>query len=354
MKKIIFLLVVTVSTAVFCNCSDLFQKEEQGEILIYFEKSFFKGTRASADIPDEGDFLITVTDSGGNEIFSGTYASSPETIKVDAGSYTVSAISRKFEEPLYDAPQFGDSQVITVASSKTVSVQLNCRQLNCGVRISLDPCFRTAFPEGVLYLSGASGMLMYGYSEHRTAYFKPGGFTLSLHTGESERIICTRTLEAEQMLSLNLSANLEDNASTSGISLQIDTARNWISESIIVGDEGAGSFESAYDVVQAREHIGEKNVWVSGYLVGVATNTNKFSFTTPFSKNTNVVIGLRSTSTDSKYLMAVELPKGDIRDELNLQYNPDLLGKKILLKGTITAAYYGIPGIKDISSYEMD
>jgi hypothetical protein len=49
----------------------------------------------------------------------------------------------------------------------------------------------------------------------------------------------------------------------------------------------------------------------------------------------------------------VQLPSGDLRDVLNLVDNPGLLGTKVYLKGDIVEAYYGIPGIKNISEYRL-
>ena len=40
-----------------------------------------------------------------------------------------------------------------------------------------------------------------------------------------------------------------------------------------------------------------------------------------------------------------------MREALNLASNPSNLGKKLYLKGDIVSAYYGIPGIKNISDY---
>ena len=49
----------------------------------------------------------------------------------------------------------------------------------------------------------------------------------------------------------------------------------------------------------------------------------------------------------------MQLPTGSIRDELNLVDHPELLGRKVSLKGDIVEAYYGIPGIKNITDYEL-
>ena len=49
--------------------------------------------------------------------------------------------------------------------------------------------------------------------------------------------------------------------------------------------------------------------------------------------------------------MSVQLLKGDIRDALNLVDNPELLGRKVYMKGDIVESYYGIPGIKNITDF---
>ena len=49
--------------------------------------------------------------------------------------------------------------------------------------------------------------------------------------------------------------------------------------------------------------------------------------------------------------MSVQLSQGDIRNALNLIDNPNLLGKKIYLKGDIVEAYYKLPGIQNLSDY---
>lgn len=344
---ILALAALTAATA----CADLLQPQAQGEIRVSFDSSIKSLTKSQPDIPSPDDFFLTVTDSGGKTIYDGLFGSSPETIMVKAGSYTVSAVSRKFSEPLYDAPQYGDTQVVSVVSGQSVCVQLTCTQLNCGVKLNLDEYFRTAYPNGVLYLKGTGGSLMYGYSEKRTAYFQPGGLILTIFNQGSESTLCTRTIEARQMLTLGLSATLDESRTAGGIRLQVDTSRTWTADNIISGG-GDGGSSDAYNVSDARSHIGEDGVWVEGYAVGVATNTGKFSFTPPFSKNTNIVLGLRSTSVDSQYLLSVELPKGDMRDALNLVDNPSLQGRKLKLKGSLVDAYYGIPGLKNVSAYE--
>ena len=331
------------------SCRDLLSggEDETGAICVHFTAT--KG--GLSQIPDTGEFTLVVLASDGSTIYSGLYSQSPETIIVSAGNYTVSALSCRFSEPVFDCPQWGATQIVSVAAGQTASVYLECTQLNCGIRLLPDATFRTAFPRGTIYLKSAEGSLMYSYNESRTAYFKAGTVGVLLENEGTTQTLCSRTMEAAEMLTLGLSAS--EGNTTSGITVAVDTTRSWTSDNFHVGDDQSGPAE-AWDVTEARSHIGETDVWVQGYIVGVATGTGKFQFSGTFSKNTNIILGLRSNSTDKDYLLSVELPKGNARDALNLQDNPDLLGKKVAVKGDLVSAYYGIPGLKSADDWSLD
>ena len=112
--------------------------------------------------------------------------------------------------------------------------------------------------------------------------------------------------------------------------------------------------ENAYSIVEARDFVPQKDVWVYGYIVGVATGTGKFSFEPPFLKNTNIILGPRSFTDESKYCLSVELRSKDIREELNLADNPSMKGRQLYIKGDLVESYYGIPGLKNITEYQFD
>ena len=125
-------------------------------------------------------------------------------------------------------------------------------------------------------------------------------------------------------------------------------------EDLFKPDVPAGPPESWYDVLEARERAGEDDVWVLGYIVGVASGSRRIVFGGPFSKNTNLVLGFRDTTTVRDDCLSVQLPSGPIRDALNLVDHPDLAGREIYIKGDLVDAYYGIPGLKSPSDYWMD
>ena len=170
----------------------------------------------------------------------------------------------------------------------------------------------------------------------------------------------TRNLQARDMLVLKVNvAHSEEpseaDAPYANVSVAVDTTRNWISEAYEIG---GGSLkgsdpDDAMTVAQARGSAGAEDVWVSGYIVGGDLTSTSASFESPFSSKTNIVLGPKSTSSDRSACMSVQLPAGNVREVLNLVDNPLNLGRKVLLKGNIVETYYGIPGIKNITDFEL-
>ena len=137
--------------------------------------------------------------------------------------------------------------------------------------------------------------------------------------------------------------------------MAVDTTRNWISDTYVIGgqnDKGSAATD-AMTVSQARSAVGDKDVWVCGYIVGGDLTSASASFDEPFTSRTNILLGPKSSTVDKDACLSVQLPSGDLRDVLNLVDNPRLLGTKVYLKGDIVEAYYCIPGIKNISEYRL-
>ena len=121
------------------------------------------------------------------------------------------------------------------------------------------------------------------------------------------------------------------------------------------GDDDSGTdLDNAYSVAQAADHIGEDDIWVFGYIVGgdlsSAGTTVK---TSKFTKATHLAIAARSSVTTKASCIAVELPKGPVRDALNLVDHPDLVGTRVYLKGSLVASYFGTTGLKAVSDYVL-
>ncbi len=328
------------------SCDGVFRTSEAEKG--YLNVEFLDGKSV---VPDRDDFILSVTDAGGRSIYYGKYGDAPRTIIADPGSYTVSAVSREFDEPLFDAPQYGDTQKTVVEAGQTSDVFLECVQQNAGIKLKVDRDFLKSHPDGTLLVKSGYGKLMYAYSETRVAYFKPGVVTVLLSEGQSEVTLFKRALDARQVLVVNITADF-DAETKGGVLIQVDTSRNWICENYEMGAESSDSGVSeALSVEQAKANAGVTDVWVYGYIVGGDLSSSKCSFDSPFSSRTNIVLASKTSCRDKQACLSVQLSKGDVRDALNLVDNPGNLGRKVYLKGDVVASYYGIEGLQGISEY---
>ena len=190
----------------------------------------------------------------------------------------------------------------------------------------------------------------------------PGSVSVILKEGTSSQTLVTRNLEAREILSLGITCPSSAGTSADGgssISIRVDTLRTWTEEEYTIGsgqgDPGVSSSE-AYSVSQAKEHAGEKGVWVCGYIVGgdLSSSKNGIKFEPPFESMTCIAIASRSSVSEKSSCMSVQLVKGDFREALNLVEHPELIGRKVYLKGDIEASYYGIPGLKNLTGYSFN
>lgn len=311
-------------------------------------------TRAVASYPDTNSFILTLTNSKGVKLYDGTFGAAPDKFELDPGSYTVKAVSCEFDSPLFDCPQYGDEQVVTVEAGKEISARLDCRQLNAGLRLNVDYSFRVTYPDAVLYAKSAEGRLMYTYTEGRIGFFKPGSITLQLERNGAQESLFTRTISEQEILTINLSAaGGPVGQSGGGITMEVDTSRIWIVENFCYGQDGGSDISDAFSIDEAKAHVGNKGVWVYGYIVGGDMTSSACSFEAPFTSRTNIAIAAKSSCTDKSACIAVQLQKGDIRDALNLVDNPSLLGRQVFLKGTIVEAYFGITGLQNLTEYSF-
>lgn len=328
----------------------------EGVLRIAFASDVGEMTRSATDVPDTSDFILTVTDSQGKVIYSGAYGDCPESMSVAAGNYVVKALSSEFSKPEFSSPQYGDEQCVVVPDGSVADVRLVCRQMNSGVRLRIAKDFLTKCPDGVLFLKSDQGKLMYGYSEKRIAYFLPGNVSLILSENGKDQVLMSRTLLAQEVLSLGVSVASSGASSTgSHISVAVDTTRNWVDDAYVIGGQGTNGSDmsDAMTVSAARSSAGSKDVWVCGYIVGGDLTSANASFDEPFTSRTNILLGPKSSTSDRDACLSVQLSAGDMRDELNLVDNPGYLHRKIYLRGDLVDAYYGIPGMKNISQYSM-
>jgi hypothetical protein len=138
---------------------------------------------------------------------------------------------------------------------------------------------------------------------------------------------------------------------------------NWINtptESATIDQDSlpyAGSSENPYTIEEAKGNMGEKDVWVKGYIVGYYSGTSYSSFVNnaeSVTKNTNIALASSATETDPAKTFPVSLSAGsDIKDVLNLQEHPENLSKEILIKGDLES-YYGTVGMKTVKNVTIN
>lgn len=340
--------------AVLLSCDDFGKKagKTTGELRWTLDRTAF--TKAAEALPDTNDFILTVCDAGGNILYEGPYGESPEVLEVEEGYYTVGVVSVRFSTPAFDRPQYGDEQVVKVPAGGGVTVKLTCTLLNAGIRLKTGEDFLQAYPDGILYVKQADTRLKYQYRETRIAYVKPGEATVQLYNQDAFETLFTRTLEAREILTVSISAPARDDSGKSSIQVQTDTTKIWEDEHFTIGQSNNSPASGDISVGEAQNHIGEEDIWVTGYIVGGDLTSNGNSVkTADIAKNTHLALADRASVTSKSSCLAVELPKGKVRDALNLVDHPDLIGRRVSVKGDIVEKYYGTVGLKSTSDFEI-
>ncbi|CCY11889.1 uncharacterized protein BN460_00013 [Porphyromonas sp. CAG:1061] len=118
-----------------------------------------------------------------------------------------------------------------------------------------------------------------------------------------------------------------------------------------VVDEGDGTEANPYSIAQAISKQGENGKYVKGYIIGAATS-GKGGPKLIESSKTNIMLAESMDETDVAKMIPVELPKGNVREALNLVQHPENKGKLVAVKGDLTA-YFSAPGLKNVKVYKF-
>lgn len=124
---------------------------------------------------------------------------------------------------------------------------------------------------------------------------------------------------------------------------------------------GTGAWNNpmtAYQLRLGSVNPERKEVWVTGYIVGVCNtdignilNAKCAQFEGPFGTDTNLLIAMTPDETNFANCATVQLPSGPVRDGLNLASNADNLGKLVTIKGVSGRKYCGAYGLRDCTDY---
>lgn len=351
-----FVLLGVISSIVLASCQKVPQSAEpDGSITFRIVKPLESTLTKSGSMPDTNAFILTVKGNSGDTLYSGKYGQRPAEISVPSGTYEISLISREFDVPEFESPQYGDHKVIVVSNGERVVVSFLCKQLNSGVKLSFTQKFTDKFSGGQIMIVQEGSKLPYSYTETRIAYIKAANVDFFFAAGDSTQALFSRTFGAGEIHFIELDASTSK--SESSFSIVLDTTVVRITEKILIGDGyygGDGSTAATALTVNAAKSRTGETVWVWGYIVGGDMSTSSMSFTGPFTKNTHFAIAADASETLKANCFSVGYTKEAIRGVLNLVDNPSNLGRKVFVKGKIDSAYFGVSGIKAVSDYQFE
>ena len=100
--------------------------------------------------------------------------------------------------------------------------------------------------------------------------------------------------------------------------------------------------------IRLQSETDYNQVYINGYIVGYAKGNNSIAYIDDATKITstargNIVLADDINERDNTKIIIVELPKGIIRNEVNLYDNPLNLHKRLTVKGRMIP-YYGLAG----------
>ena len=123
-------------------------------------------------------------------------------------------------------------------------------------------------------------------------------------------------------------------------------------------DETYSDFMS---IAEAQKAENGEFIWLTGYIVGSCQRSMKNTdFTYPFSGSTAIILADEKVSADS--LPEVDDPRlfpvcitdyKHIREELNLEDNPDLWNRRIYIVG-VKQRYMSRDGMKMVTDYQVE
>jgi hypothetical protein len=311
---------------------------------------------------DTNNYILKVINSSGKEIYSGAYASRPEVLNVTAGTYTVRVLSREFKEPEQDFPLFGDEQTVKVKKDSTARVALISSQLTGGIKLAYTSNFTRYFKGTGVYMKKDSAVAKCFYYSPHYVFFYPGDVSVIYKNKDGDpsytpddiktyvdTVLLTRKLKAGDMVTIKLDYVLSK-VTGEGIKISVDTARNWVSEYFNLGSIAPYGSNSIFEAGKA---IGD-TMTVFGYIVGGDLTSSSVKRKAPFTSKTHFAIATNSWQSLREKCMGVELSASSkFRGELNLVDNPGLLGKPIIVRGTIVDSYMGYPGMKSLKFYKL-
>lgn len=133
-----------------------------------------------AALPAKDAFNLTVTTSTGQQFWTGKLTEWPEDIRLNVGSYSVTAVCGSEEEEGFAKPRFAATEQIEIAKDDTTDVLLTAKLANCMVKVTRSAAFNAFFAQSDLVLTtGAGTEIAFPATEMRPAFLEAWKFTLA-------------------------------------------------------------------------------------------------------------------------------------------------------------------------------
>lgn len=108
-------------------------------------------------LPSGGDFDIVLTNSGGDEIYSGTLSGYDGSTPLKAGNYSVKATYGSASSEGFDKPFFEGEKSFSVSGGSTTAVSIPATLSNAIVKVQCTDLFKTYYPEYTITLTTGGG-----------------------------------------------------------------------------------------------------------------------------------------------------------------------------------------------------
>ncbi len=318
-------------------------------VTVLAEMSYGVKTRTAVT----GDYKFLLINALGDTVRNTTVGGISGTpLSLEPGGYRVIVYNRTFTVPEFEAPYYYAEKTTEIKSGDTSEVELTCLQENAGIRVQFGDRFIERYPQHAMTVTGDLGSLEYNsVTSGRWGYFSTGEVTLSLKNNDSLLGTIKRTLEKKHMYTF-LVNNTEDPESIveQSFNLSLDTTHVWVSrdweDTITTGDGQTKT--SAYSVAQARELADDtEGIWVCGYITGSysgSTTYNPGSITA----DTNIALADEPGEQAADKTLSVRLDNESLKTQLSLSRNNSNLNRRVWLKGTSNAKYFGQPGLESV------
>ena len=117
---------------------------------------------------------------------------------------------------------------------------------------------------------------------------------------------------------------------------------------------GEGSLEKPFtvrDILEGEKAQQGRQCWVVGYVVGFTRySMSNADFTTEGAVQSNVLLADKFEEEDPGLCVPIELNTDKLHKKVSLAYNPDSLGRRIMIEGLVMD-YFKVTGLRQVKEF---